>query len=251
MVNITDMKYIVYYRVSTKRQGESGLGLEAQRSYINLFLKQEDIVGEFTDIKSGKHIHNRPELKKALDVCKLNGYGLAIAKVDRLSRNVEQALSVYNQLEGHLFSCDVPQQKGAKMDKFQLTLLLAFAERERYLISERTKQALSKSKKLKGYHNPVIREAIDNSAAIANSEIGDWQRQTAADRINTLQVQDTIIKHRKKGHTWAKIATMLSVRNSQGELIHRYPKYGSTKAGKLVSGDWHPIQVKRIYDKFI
>lgn len=143
------MKYVAYYRVSTKKQGNSGLGLDAQKTYISHFLNDSDIVASFTDVQSGKTLE-RPQLKEAIKICKAKGYGLAIAKLDRLSRTTENVLEVFNELDGFLYSCDIPMQKGQKIDKFTLTLFSAIADRERELISIRTKQALQ-AKKAKGF----------------------------------------------------------------------------------------------------
>ncbi|MGB1270205.1 MAG: recombinase family protein [Flavobacteriaceae bacterium] len=135
------MKYVAYFRVSTKGQGESGLGLDAQKAFIKHYLNENDIVANFTDVQSGKTL-DRPQLKEAIKLCKENGYGLAIAKLDRLSRTTEDILKVFNELDGYLYSCDIPMQKGQKIDKFTLTLFSAIADREREMISIRTKQAL-------------------------------------------------------------------------------------------------------------
>ena len=135
-MNQDNDEYVAYYRVSTRKQGESGLGLEAQHTYINHFYKDKKIIAEFTDISSGD-IKNRDQLQAALTLCKKRGATLIVAKVDRLSRNTEQALRIYRELDERLESCDIPN-----LDKFTLTLFLAVADRERKLISIRTKAAL-------------------------------------------------------------------------------------------------------------
>ncbi|WP_192820132.1 recombinase family protein [Rufibacter sp. LB8] len=135
---------VVYYRVSTKRQGESGLGLEAQRTYVKHFYSQEPIK-EFVETVSGKEITNRPMLLEAIKLCKQRNATLVVAKVDRLSRTTEQALQIYAELEERLESCDMPN-----LDKFSLTLFMAIADRERQLISLRTKAALDEKRKIHG-----------------------------------------------------------------------------------------------------
>ena len=140
-----NMKQAVKYcRVSTQKQGVSGLGLEAQ-DYImdNVLGKDYEFVKTFTDIASGKSINKRTELQKAIKVCLDNGYTLIVAKCDRLARNTKDALEILERLENRFVSCDCPNT-----DKFSLTLLFAFAERERELISIRTIAAL-KSKKIR------------------------------------------------------------------------------------------------------
>lgn len=131
------IKYVVYYRVSTKKQGDSGLGLKAQKAYIQHFIAPTQIAAEFTEVQSGAYLENRVALQKAMQLCIEKGYVLAVAKIDRLSRKTEDALWVYNQLNGQLYSCDIPN-----LDKFTLTLFMAIADRERELIAIRTKQAL-------------------------------------------------------------------------------------------------------------
>lgn len=146
------VKIVCYYRVSTKGQGESGLGLEAQRSYISHYLTSDkyEVVKEFTEVASAKSIdcRRRPLLCEALDLCRKNGYTLAIAKLDRLSRNLLHILQLFESLDERLYSCDIPSENG-KIDKMMLQLIGAFAERERELIRIRTKQAL-KAKKERG-----------------------------------------------------------------------------------------------------
>src|SRR5450830_712144 len=82
--------FVAYYRVSTERQGASGLGLEAQQAAVRNYLNGGDwqLVGEFIEIESGKHSSNRPELAKALEACRKHRARLVIAKLDRLSRNL-------------------------------------------------------------------------------------------------------------------------------------------------------------------
>ena len=81
------MKCVVYYRVSTKKQGQSGLGLEAQRTIVENYLKNNTVINEFTEIETGKSA-NRPQLNKALQACKENNATLVVAKLDRLARNL-------------------------------------------------------------------------------------------------------------------------------------------------------------------
>ena len=78
-------KFVSYLRVSTKRQGESGLGMEAQRKAVSDFLNggKWQLVEELVEVESGKHDHNRPALRKALEACKVYGATLVIAKLDR------------------------------------------------------------------------------------------------------------------------------------------------------------------------
>jgi DNA invertase Pin-like site-specific DNA recombinase len=137
--------YIAYTRVSTKRQGESGLGLEAQEAMINHYYGGK-ILHTFCDVKSGKNIHQRPELQKAIALCEKEGHVLVVAKLDRLSRNTEDCLSIWSRLKGKIRFCDIPGEP----DKFSITMYVAFSERERDLISIRTKAALT-AKAMRGW----------------------------------------------------------------------------------------------------
>jgi DNA invertase Pin-like site-specific DNA recombinase len=136
------MSIVSYLRVSTTRQGHSGLGLEAQRAAIKLFAESESfgIAEEFIEVESGKEsdaLERRPELANALARAKKLRCSVVVAKLDWLSRNVAFIAS--------LMSRRVPfisVELGADCDPFMLHLYAALAEKERSLISARTKAAL-------------------------------------------------------------------------------------------------------------
>ncbi|MFD0858721.1 recombinase family protein [Roseovarius aquimarinus] len=134
-------KYIAYYRVSTVRQGASGLGLDAQRNATSNFIQNTggELLNEFTEVESGK-VKNRPELGAAIEVCRQVGATLLIAKLDRLARNVA---FIANLIEsGVKFTAiDMPNA-----DRFMLHVYAAMGEEEGRRISERTKAALASAK---------------------------------------------------------------------------------------------------------
>lgn len=134
-------KAIAYYRVSTDRQGKSGLGLEAQNETVQQFanFKQWELVGEFTEIESGKK-NNRPKLAEALKQCLKQKAVLVIAKLDRLGRNVA-FISSLMESKVEFVAVDNPHA-----NRLMLHLLAAFAEHEREQISTRTKEALKVAK---------------------------------------------------------------------------------------------------------
>lgn len=133
--------YIAYYRVSTDRQGESGLGLEAQRKAVFDWLGggKWEMVGEYTEIESGKK-NDRPELEQALTACKKKKASLVIAKLDRLGRNVA-FIATLMESGVEFVCCDNPAA-----NKLMLHMLAVFAEHERDQISQRTKEALAVAK---------------------------------------------------------------------------------------------------------
>jgi DNA invertase Pin-like site-specific DNA recombinase len=132
--------FIAYYRVSTDRQGKSGLGLEAQRAAVAAFVAgRGELVGEFTEIESGRKAE-RPQLAAALDACRRSKATLVIAKLDRLARNVA---FIARLMEAGVEFVAVDNPHATKL---LIHLLAAFAEHERDQISARTKAALTAAK---------------------------------------------------------------------------------------------------------
>lgn len=134
---------IAYYRVSTKAQGESRLGLEAQQEAVNRYITAHSIplLAEFTEIETGTRKRKRPELEKALAACKQQKAILIIAKLDRLSRNVYFIASLLES-KTPFIALDNPHA-----DKLMFHLLAAFAEHESDRIRSRIKEALSAAKR--------------------------------------------------------------------------------------------------------
>jgi len=147
-------KYIGYFRVSTDKQGLDGNGMTAQREIVRRFVEGQKGVleKEFSEVESGRKTdEERPQLAAALDYCKRNKGTLVIAKLDRLARNAEFLLSLRNS-GADFVCCDCPNA-----DKFTVGILALVAQRERELISERTRlgMAAAKSKGVKlGTPNP-------------------------------------------------------------------------------------------------
>lgn len=134
-------KFVIYYRVSRKSQGAEGLGIEAQKSAVTSFLNGGDwtVVEEFTEVESGKR-DDRPELSKAIALVKLTKAKLLIAKLDRLSRDVH-FLTGLEKAGIEFVCCDMPQA-----DRFTIHIMAALAQKEREMISARTKAALGEIK---------------------------------------------------------------------------------------------------------
>ena len=135
------MRLVAYERVSTARQGRSGLGLEAQRKAIDSFADQRaaDVIAQFTEVESGGR-NDRPELDKALTLAKLTGATLVIVKLDRLSRNA--AFLLTPQASGVRFLVvDMPEA-----NDLTVGIMALVAQQEREAISRRTKEALAAAK---------------------------------------------------------------------------------------------------------
>ncbi|WP_138995277.1 recombinase family protein [Larkinella sp. C7] len=174
------IKAIAYYRVSTDRQGKSGLGLEAQQEAVRLFADRQgyQVTTHFTEIESGKK-NNRPELLAALAQCRKEKATLIIAKLDRLGRNVA---FIANLMESKVQFKAVDNPYA---DELMIHLLAAFAQHERKQISSRTKDALQAAIRRGvqlGKHGKEVqchkeREAADEFAERIRPTVEEIQRQ--------------------------------------------------------------------------
>jgi DNA invertase Pin-like site-specific DNA recombinase len=173
--------FVAYYRVSTDRQGASGLGLAAQREAVARFTGPGQLVAEYTEIESGKKHANRPQLLAALADCRTRRAVLLIARLDRLARNVA---FIANLMESGVdfVAVDMPQAT-----RLTIHILAAVAEHEREMISTRTKTALAEAKR-RGttLGNPRLEEARARAVAVHHARrpapevlklIIEWQQQ--------------------------------------------------------------------------
>lgn len=168
------MKYVAYYRVSTQKQGKSGLGLEAQRKMVSDFVTANggEIVAEYTEVESGKR-DDRPQLGEAMKHAALVGGRILVGKLDRLSRDLHFITSLQKSRVDFVVS-DMPH-----CDSFTIHIYGALAERERQLISSRTKAglAVAKSKGVKLGTNNLNPELAKEASAKGVATI----KQNAAD----------------------------------------------------------------------
>lgn len=156
------LKYVSYLRVSTQKQGHSGLGLEAQREIIRNYLHEKTPITEFIEVESGRK-KDRPKLKEALDLCRKTGATLIVAKLDRLARNVS-FLSNLLETDVEIIFCDFPQA-----NKMVLHILSAISQYEAELTASRTKSALA-AKRARGYKLGNPEHLLDkHQQAIQNS----------------------------------------------------------------------------------
>lgn len=176
-------KAIAYYRVSTDRQGKSGLGLEAQNDTVQQFanFKQWELIGEFTEIESGKK-NNRPQLQEALKQCLKQKAVLVIAKLDRLGRNVA-FISSLMESKVEFVAVDNPHA-----NRLMLHLLAAFAEHEREQISTRTKEALKVVKN----RGVILGKHAKNVLSKENSKLADEFAETIKPIIFKLKSEGFI-----------------------------------------------------------
>jgi len=221
---------VAYFRVSTEKQGKSGLGLDAQKKSVAQFVSDADqLLESYTEVESGKK-QDRPELLKALHTAKMQGATLLIAKLDRLARNVA---FIANLLESgvEVIAVDMPQA-----NKFMLHVMAAVAEQEATAISERTKAALqvAKARGVKlGWSNPRRKEEH------AKSSLKGCRKGKLNADIFALKTYPAYVKLHAKGFSEAK--DMASALNAHGIRSAR-------------GGTWYPSSVRnleaRLFDLF-
>ena len=166
------LQYIAYYRVSTDRQGRSGLGLDAQRTAVAAYLARGgELLAEYTEIESGKK-NDRPQLAAALALCRQKRARLIIAKLDRLARNVA---FIANLMDSgvEFVACDMPEA-----NRLTLHILAAVAEHEREMTSKRTTEALAAAK-ARGTRlgNPRPAEAAAQGRAVVSAHLATYRDQ--------------------------------------------------------------------------
>ena len=163
---------VAYYRVSTAQQGRSGLGMEGQRAAVQTFAQAEgfEIVAEFTEVETGKGsdaLERRPELKAALKAAKKEKCEVAVAKLDRLSRDVAFIAGLMSQHVPFIV-CAL----GRNVDPFTLHIYAALAEQERRMISQRTSAGLQAARQ-RGVKlgNPALAVKNANDAAVRDEAL--------------------------------------------------------------------------------
>ena len=216
-------RFVAYYRVSTDKQGRSGLGLEAQREAVQCYLNGGNwsLAAEVTEVESGKR-NDRPELDRALGLCRLYGATLVVAKLDRLARNVA-FISKLMESSVDFVAVDFPQA-----NRLTVHILAAVAEHEAAMISARTKAAL-KAAKVRGVQlgNPAnLRNQLDGSAK------GNAAKTAKADK-RAADLLPLILPMKADGASLRQIADGL---NRCGVSAPR-------------GGEWSAVAVKRILDR--
>lgn len=220
-----EKNFVAYYRLSkegAKQKEGRSLGLDAQRSIVEHFYKDK-IGKEFVEVQSAKNITDRKELQAAIKYCQDNNCTLVVAKIDRLSRDVDDGRHVLKVLSNRLRSCDIP----GDIDKFTLTMYLAFAERERELISLRTSQALRAKIAREGSWSKGSAAFKDGSAVAKSNEA---LRKKAAVNPNNKRAT-------------AQISLLINTGMKIPQIVAELNKSGhTTSTGK----EFHYAQVQRI-----
>lgn len=221
------MKIVAYHRVSTARQGTSGLGLDAQTRAIEDFAqaRSAEVVGSFTEVESGKQ-DDRPELSKALHLAKVTGATLVIAKLDRLSRNAAFLLTLRDS--GVKFmAADLPDA-----NDLTVGIMALVAQQEREAISRRTREALAAAK-TRGVKlgNPNGAEALRRAGK--GNEAGVQAIKTEADQ-HALNLQPVLQDIQANGVT--SLGGIAAALNERGMLTPRNRR-------------WHKSSVRNLLDR--
>jgi DNA invertase Pin-like site-specific DNA recombinase len=216
-------KFVSYLRVSTQRQGKSGLGLEAQREAVMNYLNggRWKLVQEVVEVESGKR-SDRPKLKEALALCRIHNACLVVAKLDRLGRNVA-FISALMEAGCRFVAADMPEA-----NETMLHFMSVMAQHEAKAISARTKAALAAAKargtKLGGY-----RWAIDSVAKKGNRASAKARLESATKRAEDLKPVIEAIK--AEGNT--SLRQIAAALNEKGINTAR-------------GGEWSAVQVQRV-----
>jgi len=219
-------KFISYLRVSTARQGSSGLGLEAQREAVSRYLNggHWQLVAEIVEVESGKR-NDRPQIAEALRLCRLHKATLVIAKLDRLARNVH-FISSLMESGVDFIACDFPEA-----NRLTVHILAAVAEHEASMISARTKAALTAAKArgtaLGGQRGNVSRMA--SMAALGARVSANVRREKATKR-------------------YADLRPLIRELKAKGAVSLRAIAEGLNEAGLTTArgGNWTATQVMRV-----
>jgi len=222
---VKNRQVTTYIRVSTSQQGRSGLGIEAQRQSLQQFAKAEalEVIREFVGVETGKGsdaLDRRPQLKAALAVAKRLKCHVAVSKLDRLSRDVH----FISGLMAHRVPF-VVAELGADVDPFVLHLFAALAEKERSLISTRTRQALAAAQ-ARGVTLGSPKLAQARESAMASIKAGADQHAA-----NVLPI---IREAQKAGAT--TLRAIAEALNARGVVTAR-------------GGSWYAMSVKNVLDR--
>lgn len=229
-------KIISYIRVSTQKQGQSGLGLEAQQKAVQHYLveKGAELVAEFVEVESGKKTDKeRPELAAALAACKKQKAVLVVAKLDRLARNVH-FISGLMEAKVRFVALDMPEA-----NELTLHVMAAFAEHEAKRISERTKAALAIAKErgvqlgIAGAANlqPNIEARQQQALVFAESLSGIFEgfklrsltQRQMVDELNQLGIKTA------RGGDWSLVQVQ-RILNKRPAVIAGKPQQGAWRA---------------------
>jgi len=214
--------YVAYLRVSTQRQGSSGLGLQAQQEIIRKYLNGNSPIAEFIEVESGRKT-DRPKLHEALELCKKKRATLIVAKMDRLSRNVSFTSQLLDSGIEIVF-CDFP-----KANRLVLTIISAISEYEAGLIRQRTKAALQVKKEQGCQLGKPENLMRDLDRAIANSRKTNQEKA-----LNNANNKRAVAFLRGLVNKTSNMSEMARILNAEGFLTSRGCSFSSKQVSLLL-----------------
>lgn len=237
-------KFVAYYRVSTARQGASGLGLDAQKDAVRRYLNGGDwsLVAEVVEVESGKRA-DRPKLAEALRLCRVHGATLIIAKIDRLARNVA---FVSNLMESgvEFTAVDFP-----KANRLTVHILAAMAEHEAKMVSDRTKAALAQKQRWYGERTPEQRAALQADGK--RTKLGGDHSGNFADVRERGPQVSAAVRSAKATQRVEDLADTFADVRAAGAVSLREIAAALNERGipTAKGGAWSAVQVKRVLDR--
>ena len=223
-------RYIAYYRVSTDRQGRSGLGLEAQRASVAEYASQRGavVLEEFTDVQSGRS-QDRPSLAAALAAARRTGATLVVAKLDRLARNARFLAELVDGDVDVVF-CNLPDLPPGSIGRFMVQIMASIAELESGMISDRTSAALQAAKargvKLGGYRGGSFKPEVIEQG---------WRTRVAQADVFAQEALEQLQRYMAEGVS------------SRTEMARRLNQDGyRTPSGR---GTWSTTSVSRVLNR--
>jgi DNA invertase Pin-like site-specific DNA recombinase len=221
-------RFVSYLRVSTDKQGKSGLGVEAQRKAVEEFLNggQWELAAEFEEVESGKR-DDRPKLAEALALCRLHRATLVIAKLDRLSRDAHFLLGLQKELQRsglRFVAADMPEA-----NELTVGIMAVVAQAERKAISQRTKEALAAAK--------ARGKKLGTPANLRNQDAG--------------RVQGRAKRTMMAGERAADLRPIIADLRAGGASSLRQIAAGLNRRGIPTArrGAWSAVQVKRVLER--
>ena len=228
-------KYVAYYRVSTERQGKSGLGIEAQKEQVNRFAGSDGIIADFTEFESGRKT-DRAQLHEAIALCNSIGATLLIAKLDRLSRDLHFITKLMSS-KVKFIACDMPTA-----NDLTIQIMAAFAEDEAKRISKRTTDAL-------GVIKDKCSKGIVHVSKNGNLVTGLGNPNNLTDDARLAGAESNRVKALANIYNMRAYGFAFELRSQRYTLSAITVKLNESGFKTPNGNEWQPMGVKRLLDR--